>query len=121
MKILIADDSSTMRRILINILEEAGFADVVEACDGEEALGQIEVHSPDLVLLDWNMPNLNGLDTLKRIRDREATRTLPVIMVTSEAEKTHVLAAIQAGANNYVVKPFTPDTIREKVESACTG
>lgn len=117
MRILIVDDSSTTRRILCNVLREAGYGEFLEAADGEAALGILESEQPDVVLLDWNMPRLNGLETLKRIRAAEATKDLPVIMVTTEADRHHVLAAVKAGANNYVVKPFEAATIREKVEA----
>jgi len=114
MKILIVDDSTTMRRIIINSLKQMGQEVVVEAADGIEGLAQLENHSDiGLVLSDWNMPNLNGLDFL--IRLRETRRDLPVIMITTEAEKPNVIAALKAGANNYIAKPFSPETLREKL------
>ncbi|MCX7934151.1 MAG: response regulator [Planctomycetota bacterium] len=114
MKILVVDDSNTMRRILANILKQMGDHQVVEAADGLEGLAQM-VNEPDigLVLTDWNMPNLNGYDFLVKLR--ETNKTIPVVMVTTEAEKANVLAAIKAGANNYIVKPFTPETVKEKL------
>ena len=116
MKILIVDDSSTMRRIIGNILKSVGQETLVEAADGVEGLNQLKAH-PDvgLVLTDWNMPNLNGLDFLAKVR--ETNKTLPVIMVTTEAEKANVVAAIKAGANNYIVKPFTPEIVKEKLSA----
>ena len=114
MKILVVDDSSTMRRIIANILKNAGQENLVEAADGVEGLSQLKAH-PDveLVLTDWNMPNLNGLDFLTKIR--ETNKTLPIVMITTEAEKANVVAAIKAGANNYIVKPFTADIVKEKL------
>ena len=115
MKILVVDDSSTMRRIISNTLGTIGQTDIVQAGDGVEGLAALEAN-PDvgLVLSDWNMPNLNGLDFLKKIRETRG-KDLPVVMVTTEAEKSNVIIAIKAGANNYIVKPFTPDVLAEKV------
>ncbi len=117
MKILVVDDSSTMRRIISNILKSNGYEDIVEAGDGVEGLNQLKAH-PDvqMVLTDWNMPNMNGLDFLAKIRETTPSSQLPVIMVTTEAEKANVVAAIKAGANNYIVKPFTPEIVKSKLE-----
>lgn len=116
MKILVVDDSSTMRRIIANTLKQAGQENVIEAGDGLEGIKQLEAN-PDvgLVLSDWNMPNMNGLDFLKKVR--ETNKELPIIMVTTEAEKQNVVTAIKAGANNYIVKPFTPEVLKEKIGS----
>ncbi len=115
MKILLVDDSNTMRRIQRNTLTSLGFTEVDEAEDGAEAVKKIPGGGYNLVLMDWNMPNMTGIEALKAIRADPATATLPVIMVTSESEKTRILEAIQAGATNYIVKPFTPDVLREKL------
>ncbi len=106
-----------MRRIISNILKSSGYEDLVEAGDGVEGLNQLKAH-PDvaMVLTDWNMPNMNGLDFLAKIRETTPATTLPVIMVTTEAEKANVVAAIKAGANNYIVKPFTPEIVKNKLE-----
>ena len=114
MKILVVDDSSTMRRIIINTLKTMGQETIVEAGDGVEGLSQL-ANNPDveLILSDWNMPNMNGLDFLVKVREKN--KTLPIVMVTTEAEKQNVITAIKAGANNYVVKPFTPEILKEKV------
>ena len=114
MKILVVDDSSTMRRIISNILKSVGYDQLVEAADGVEALNQLK-GNPDvgLILTDWNMPNMNGLDFLTKVR--EENKTLPIVMITTEAEKTAVITAIKAGANNYIVKPFTPEIVKEKL------
>lgn len=115
MKILVVDDSSTMRRIISNTLSTIGQTDIVQAGDGLEGLAALGAN-PDvgLVLSDWNMPNMNGLDFLKKIRETRG-KELPVVMVTTEAEKSNVITAIKAGANNYIVKPFTPEVLQEKV------
>ncbi|MDR1533962.1 MAG: response regulator [Planctomycetota bacterium] len=117
MKILVVDDSSTMRRIISNILKSNGYTDIVEAGDGVEGLNQLKAH-PDvkMVLTDWNMPNMNGLEFLTKIRETTPNTELPVVMVTTEAEKANVVAAIKAGANNYIVKPFTPEIVKTKLE-----
>ncbi|MCC8189993.1 MAG: response regulator [Planctomycetes bacterium] len=117
MKILVVDDSSTMRRIIANILKAHGYENIVEAGDGIEGLAQLQ-SNPDvaMVLTDWNMPNMNGLDFLSKIRETVPRSDLPVIMVTTEAEKASVVAAIKAGANNYIVKPFTPELVKSKLE-----
>lgn len=113
-KILVVDDSSTMRRIITNTLKSIGQETTVEAGDGIEGLAQLKAN-PDvtLVLTDWNMPNMNGLDFLTKVRAEN--KTLPIIMITTEAEKQNVVTAIKAGANNYIVKPFTPEVLKEKL------
>lgn len=116
MKILLVDDSSTMRRIQMNTLKSLGFDDVVQAEDGQDALNKLK-ENPEvrLVLLDWNMPNMNGIDCLKAIKANPATKAVPVMMVTSEAEKSKIIEAIQSGASNYLVKPFEADALEEKI------
>lgn len=113
MKILLVDDSRTIRNIQKNVLAQLGYSDVVEAADGVEALAQISAHHPDLLLIDWNMPNMDGITLVRKIR--ETDKKIPLIMCTTEAEKTRVLEAIKAGVNNYVVKPFTGETLAEKI------
>ncbi len=112
MKILLVDDSRTIRNIQKNTLKTLGHTDVMEAGDGLEALALLADDRPDLMLVDWNMPNMDGITLVKRVREND--KTLPMIMVTTEAEKSRVLEALQAGVNNYVVKPFTVDTLAEK-------
>jgi two-component system chemotaxis response regulator CheY len=112
-KVLVADDSSTMRKIIIRSLQAVGVPDAAEAADGEEAVNMFKAGTYDLVLTDWNMPKKNGLDVIREIRAVNAT--VPIIMVTTEAEKSRVLEAIQAGVSDYLVKPFTADTLREKL------
>ena len=115
MRILVVDDFSTMRRIVRGILRQLGFENVVEAENGAEAFKTVQGGGIDFVVSDWNMPVMNGLDLLKNIRAEEATKNLPLLMVTAEALKENVVLAISAGANNYVVKPFTPDLLKEKM------
>jgi two-component system chemotaxis response regulator CheY len=113
-KILVADDSSTMRKIIIRSLNAVGRTDVVEAADGNEAVARFEAETVELVLTDWNMPGKNGLEVIRHIRERNAS--VPIIMVTTEAEKQRVLEAIQAGVTDYLVKPFTSEALREKLD-----
>jgi len=122
MKILLVDDSSTMRRIQANTLNSLGYADLVQAEDGADALKKLK-ENPDvkLVLLDWNMPNMNGLDCLKAIKADASTKAIPVMMVTSEAEKTKIIEAVQAGASNYLVKPFDADSLKAKINALMGG
>ncbi len=115
MKILIVDDFSTMRRIVRGILRQLGFENFVEAENGAEALKMVQEGGIDFVVADWNMPVMDGLDLLKNIRAGEGSKDIPVLMVTAEALKENVVEAIKAGANNYVVKPFTPDLLEEKL------
>ena len=113
MKILIVDDSKTIRRIQTNILNQLGHTQIKEAPDGKEALKVAQEFKPDLVLLDWNMPVMDGITFLKEYRG--SGNKTPVIMVTTEAEKSRVMEAIKAGVNNYVVKPFSPETLGARV------
>ena len=114
MKILLVDNSRLIRILQKNILATRGHTDIVEAANGIEALKSIEEGDPDLMLLEWNMPNMNGYTLLKRIR--EMGKKFPVIMCTTESEKSHVIQAIRAGANNYVIKPFSAETLIEKID-----
>src|SRR5690625_5087813 len=115
MKILVVDDFPTMRRIIRNLLKDLGFENVDEAEDGAQALEKLRNSTFDLVVSDWNMPNMDGLELLKHIRaDADMSKT-PVLMVTAEAKKENIIAAAQAGANGYVVKPFTAATLEEKL------
>ncbi|MBN7795806.1 chemotaxis response regulator CheY [Parahaliea mediterranea] len=115
MRILVVDDFPTMRRIVRSLLKELGFTNVDEAEDGQEALTKLRSGSFEFVVSDWNMPNLDGLEMLKQIRDDGDLKDLPVLMVTAEAKKENIIAAAQAGANGYVVKPFTAATLEEKL------
>ncbi len=115
MKFLVVDDFSTMRRIVRNLLKELGFNNVDEAEDGVDALGKLRGGGFQFVVSDWNMPNMTGIDLLKNIRADATLKHLPVLMVTAEAKKENIIAAAQAGANGYVVKPFTAATLDEKL------
>ncbi|MTI50235.1 MAG: chemotaxis protein CheY [Alcanivorax sp.] len=115
MSILVVDDFPTMRRIVRSLLKELGFTNVEEAEDGQEALGKLKGGDFEFVVSDWNMPNLDGLEMLKQIRADDAMKALPVLMVTAEAKKENIVAAAQAGANGYIVKPFTAATLEEKL------
>lgn len=116
MRALVVDDSMTIRRIVIKALGIVGISDATEAGDGVEAIAALEGGTEfDVILLDWNMPKMNGIDTLKAVR-RSGNKT-PVIMVTTEAEKSRVIEAIKAGANDYLIKPFSPDQLAAKVRT----
>lgn len=120
MKVLLVDDSGTMRTIQKRCLNKLGIedGDIVEAEDGRQALEYFEKQAFDVVLSDWNMPNMDGLTLLKEIRQR--SKDIPIIMITTEAERARVVTAIQAGISDYLVKPFTPDGLREKLEKWVT-
>ena len=114
-KILVVDDFPTMRRIVRNLLKDLGFENVEEAEDGAMGLDKLRNGNFDFVVSDWNMPNLDGLSMLQQIRQDPALSKLPVLMVTAEAKKENIIAAAQAGANGYVVKPFTAAVLEEKL------
>ncbi|MFC3338436.1 chemotaxis response regulator CheY [Paracandidimonas soli] len=114
-KILVVDDFPTMRRIIRNLLKDLGFENVEEAEDGAMGLDKLRNGNFDFVVSDWNMPNLDGLSMLQQIRADPGLSKLPVLMVTAEAKKENIIAAAQAGANGYVVKPFTAATLEEKL------
>ncbi len=112
---LVVDDFPTMRRIVRSLLKELGFTNVEEAEDGQDALNKLKSGNFSFVVADWNMPNLDGMEMLKQIRADEGLKHLPVLMVTAEAKKENIIAAAQAGASGYVVKPFTAATLDEKL------
>lgn len=113
-RVLVADDSSTMRKIILRSLQAVGVSTAVEAADGNEAISLFNPGEFDMVLTDWNMPGKSGLEVVQDIRARDPK--VPIIMITTEAEKGRVIQAIQAGVSDYLVKPFTADTLREKLE-----
>ena len=115
LRFLVIDDFATMRRIVRNLLQDLGFKNVEEAEDGHDALTKLRASKFDFVISDWNMPNIDGLQLLSEIRKDDTLKTIPVLMVTAEAKKENIIAAAQAGANGYVVKPFTAATLEEKL------
>lgn len=116
MKILVVDDFATMRRIIKNILKQIGFSNVDEADDGSSALTKLQGQKFDLVITDWNMPNMSGLELIKAIRASDQFKSTPILMVTAEALKENIIEAVKSGVNNYIVKPFTAEVMREKIE-----
>lgn len=116
MKFLVVDDSATMRRIVVNSLQRIGFTDTVEAADGQEALARFDA-SIQFVITDWNMPNMSGTDFTRALRTRPDGASVPVLMVTARSVKEDILTAMEAGVNNYIVKPFTPQVLKEKIDA----
>ena len=116
MKILIVDDFSTMRRIIKNLLRDLGFNNTQEADDGNTGLPMLQSGNFDFLVTDWNMPGMTGLDLLKAVRADARLHNLPVLMVTAEAKKEQIVMAAQAGVNGYIVKPFTAQTLKEKID-----
>ena len=117
MRVLVVDPSAGMRRILVSTLKRQGYTDVVEAATGSEALAQIDATPVDLVLGDWLTREGDGLEFIRAVRAAEGTRHLPVLMITARATREHLLAAVRAGASGYIVKPFTPDILHERIEA----
>lgn len=115
-KILVVDDFSTMRRIVKNILKQLGYENLDEAEDGQQALSKLKGGSYDFVVTDWNMPNMTGLELCSAIRADDSLKEVPVLFVTAEAQKENIIQAVQAGASNYIVKPFTAEVLKEKME-----
>lgn len=121
MKVLIVDDFATMRRIVKNILRQLGFTDISEADDGKTALQALKKEKFDLILSDWNMPQMPGIELLKAVRSDDELKDIPFLMVTAEADKGNIVEAVKLGVSNYVVKPFTAETISEKLEKIFGG
>ncbi|MFN3134304.1 MAG: chemotaxis response regulator CheY [Candidatus Kryptonium sp.] len=115
-RFLVVDDSPTMRRIVINALKNIGYTDIVEAEDGKDALAKLYAEKIDFIITDWNMPNMGGLELTKAVRSDPNFANIPILMVTTRAMKEDVLEALQARVNNYIVKPFTPQILKEKIE-----
>ena len=115
MKFLVVDDSITMRRIIINALQRIGYTDVVEATDGRDALERLD-QSIGFIITDWNMPNMSGVELTRAVRGTLVGASLPILMVTTRAAREDIIAAIDAGVNNYILKPFTPSVLKEKIE-----
>ena len=121
MKIIVVDDFSTMRRIIKNILRQLEFTNVQEADDGATAWPKIQSESFDLIITDWNMPKMSGLELLKNVRNDENLKATPVLMVTAEALKENIIEAVKAGVSHYIIKPFTAETMQEKLEKIFGG
>jgi len=117
LRLLVVDDSSTMRRIIKNTLARLDYKDVLEAEHGAAAWQVLQQHDDvDVLITDWNMPEMNGLELVKKVRSQEKYADMPIIMVTTEGGKAEVITALRAGVNNYIVKPFTPQVLKEKLE-----
>ncbi len=116
MTVMIVDDFATMRRIVKNILTQLGFKNFVEADDGSTAWEMLQKQPVDFIVSDWNMPKMTGIDLLKRVRADDRLEETPFLMVTAEAQKENIIEAVKARVSNYIVKPFTPETLGEKIE-----
>ena len=116
-KILVVDDAPTIRRILKNALKEMGYENVDEAEDGQIALQKLRKSKYDFVITDWNMPNMTGIELVQEIRKDPNLKHLPILMVTAEAKKENIILALKSGVNNYIVKPFTPKVLKEKISA----
>lgn len=116
MSILVVDDFSTMRRIIKGLLQDLGFANITEADDGLTALSLLKAGNFDLLITDWNMPGMQGVELLRQVRADERMKKLPVLMLTAEAKRAQIVAAAQAGVSGYVIKPFTAATLKEKID-----
>ncbi|HHL73280.1 MAG TPA: response regulator [Bacteroidetes bacterium] len=117
MKFLAVDDSPTMRRIVANTLKRIGYDDVVEATNGKEALERLNEAPVDFIITDWNMPEMNGLEFVKSVKADENLKDTPILMITTRGVKEDIVDAMKAGVNSYIVKPFTPQVLKEKIDS----
>ncbi len=120
MRFLVVDDSATMRRIVVNSLQRIGYTDVVEAGDGMEALDKLDA-SIGFIITDWNMPNMTGLELAQAVRARAEFQSLPILMVTARSVREDIMTALDAGLNYYIVKPFTPQVLKEKIDALLSG
>lgn len=116
MKFLVVDDSSTMRRVMVNNLGRIGYTDVVEAEDGQEAFARFAAGGIDFIMSDWNMPNMSGIELARAVRGHAAGGSVPIIMVTTRSAHEDIVTAVEAKVNNYILKPFTPATLKEKID-----
>ena len=116
-KFLAVDDSPTMRRIVVNTLKRIGYDDVIEAVNGKDALEKIQGSGVDFIITDWNMPEMDGLEFVKSLKSDSATDTLPILMITTRGVKEDIVDAMKAGVSSYIVKPFTPQVLKEKIDS----
>lgn len=121
LKILAVDDSATMRRIIVNTLKRIGHEEIVEAEDGADAYAKLETEDGiNFIITDWNMPNMSGLEFVTKVREG-SYRELPILMVTTRSIKEDIIEAMKAGVNSYIVKPFTPQTLKEKMDQILNG
>lgn len=118
MKVLVVDDFTLMRRIIKQALRQIGFTEIIEAEDGSEALRELKRKDIGLILSNWNMPKMTGIDLLREVRSNESFRAIPFIMVTAVEEKHNILKAVKAGVSNYIIKPFTREVLEEKIRKA---
>ena len=116
MRVLVVDDFSTMRRIIKNILRQLGFTNIVEADDGTTAWDVLNKDKIEFVISDWNMPQMTGIDLLRKVRGSDEFADMPFLMVTAEAQQENIIEAVQAKVSNYIVKPFTPETLKQKID-----
>jgi len=116
MRVLVVDDFSTMRKIIKNILRQLGFNNIVEADDGSTAWEVLNKDNIDFIVSDWNMPTMSGIDLLRKVRASEEYADIPFLMVTAEAQQENIIEAVQAKVSNYIVKPFTPETLGQKID-----
>lgn len=116
-RVLVVEDSPTMRRIITNALQRIGFADIIEAENGVDALNKLEGQKIDLVVTDWNMPEMNGAELVKVLRSMPELEDVPIVMITTRGMRDDVMTAMKLGVNGYVIKPFTPDVLKAKLES----
>jgi len=116
-KFLVVDDSLTMRRIVVNTLKTIGYADMIEAADGKEAMAKLLSEGADFLITDWNMPEMNGLELSRWVRSAPQLATMPILMVTTRGNKEDVIEAMKARVNNYIVKPFTAQGLKEKIDA----
>ncbi len=121
MKILIVDDFATMRRIVKNILTQLGFKNFIEADDGSVAWEILQKEPVDFIVSDWNMPKMTGIELLKKVRASDKFKDIPFLMVTAEAQKDNIIEAVKAKVSNYIVKPFTPEVLSEKINKIFGG
>jgi two-component system, chemotaxis family, chemotaxis protein CheY len=121
MNVLVVDDFSTMRRIVKNILKQLGYLNIFEADDGATALEILGKQKIDFIISDWNMPQISGLELLKTVRASQDWKDLPFLMVTAEGQKEHVIEAVKHRVNNYIIKPFTPEVLTEKIQKIFEG
>ncbi len=120
LRTLVVDDFSTMRRIIISILREIGFKNIIEADDGTTAWEILQRNDIDFIVSDWNMPKMSGLELLKKVRADKELADIPFIMVTAESQQENIIAAVQAKVSNYIIKPFTPDILQAKINKVLT-